>query len=370
MTDDDLPELVAHFTNLPDPRAANARHPLTSILTLALCAVISGADTFTEIEQYALAKQSWFERTIALPHGIPTHDTFRRVFMILEPSVWQERFLAWTTTLLLPASDTPAEVIAIDGKRARRSADTDNAFAALHTVSAFAAEYGVVLAQEQVPAATNETRIIPALLAGLNVAGATVTIDAAGTYKDIAWTLREQHAHYVLALKRNHPALLDDVQWLMSEHAREPDWRVTSEGHGRKEVREAWLVTDLALIHEGHPGWRDLAGVARVRATREVQGAVSVTDRYFLTSLTDVEALAYAVRAHWSIENGLHWVLDVVFREDQSRARTAHAQANLVTVRHLALNLLKRETSVTASVKSKRLRAAVDDTYLLRVLNA
>lgn len=372
MTPDDLPELVVHFTNLPDPRASNARHPLQSILTLAICAVISGADTFTEIEHYAQAKKPWFDEFLPLPHGIPSHDTFRRAFMILPPTLWQERFASWARSLPLPDTDAPTDTVAVDGKVARGSGSKDEPFTALRTISAWAAEHGVVLAQEQVPAGSNETRALPEFLAFLDLAGATVTIDAAGTYKDVAWVIREKQAEYVLALKNNHPTLLEDAQWLVGQHKDEqdPEWRITSEGHGRHEVREAWLVTDLSFLEADHGDWPDLAGVARVRSTRTVRGETSVTDRYFLTSLTDVETVAHAVRAHWGIENGLHWVLDVVFREDQHRARSEHAQANLVTLRHLAVNLLKRESSVRGSIKSKRLRAAADNDYLLKVLTA
>lgn len=372
MTPDDLPKLVTHFVSVPDPRAHNTRHPISSLLTIAICAVISGADTFTEIEHYGHAKHTWFEQFLALPYGIPSHDTFRRVFMILPATLWHERFASWTRSLLLPDTGAPTEVIAIDGKAARGSGSKDEPFTALRTISAWAAEHGLVLAQEQVPEGTNETRALPEFLALLELAGATVTIDAAGTHKDVAWVIREKKADYVLALKNNHPTLLEDAAWLFKEHTREgePEWRITSEGHGRKEVREAWLLSDLAFLEVDHGDWRDLAGVGRVRATRTLRGETRVTDRYFLTSLTDVEALAHAVRAHWRIENGLHWVLDVVFREDQHRARTEHAQANLVTLRHLAVNLLKREPSVQGSIKSKRLRAAADNSYLLRVLNA
>ena len=357
----ELPELLAHFTVVPDPRAQNVKHKLIDILAIAICAVICGANTFTEIAQYGQGKQASLRKFLELENGIPSHDTFRRVFMVLDAAAWQGVFFAWTRSLVLEQTDSPIEVRAVDGKFSRASG--------LHTVSVWASEHHVVLAQEQVPNKTNEITVIPELLEVLDIAGTTVTIDAAGTQKQIAWTAREHHANYVLALKGNHPQLFEDVKWLFEQCDDAPHWFSTERGHGRTEAREVWLLDDLSFL-EDTSAWRDLAGIARVRCTREIKGELSVNDRYFLTSLTDVNALAHAVRAHWGIENSLHWILDVAFDEDANRARTEHAQANLVTLRHLALNQLKRETSLKASIKTKRMRAGWDDDYLLKVLHA
>ena len=361
MNEYELPRLLAHFTVIPDPRAHNVCHKLEDILVIAICAVIGGANSFSEIEQYGEAKESWLKKTLELSNGIPSHDTFRRVFMLLEAEAWQGVFFDWTRALVLEPTTSPTEVLAVDGKFSRASG--------LHTVSVWASEHHVVLAQQQVADKTNEITVIPELLEVLDIAGTTVTIDAAGTQKHIAWVIREHHADYALALKANHKHLFEDVKWLFAQHESTPHWTTCTKGHGRTETRDTWLLTDLSFL-ENVSAWRDLAGVARVRGTREVNGEVSVYDRYFLTSLTNAETLAYAVRSHWGIENGLHWVLDVAFSEDQSRARTDHAQANLVTLRHLALNQLKREKSLKASVKAKRMRAGWDDHYLLRVLHA
>jgi len=362
-----VPKLVATFTRVPDPRASNARHNLSDILTIAICAVISNADTFTDIEAYGHSKEAWFREFLALPNGIPSHDTFNRVFAILDREVLQRCFLDWVRSLDLPEPDTPVETIAVDGKTARRS--TDDGLAALHTVSAWASERGVVLGQAQVDEKSNEITALPDLLEPLDIAGATVTTDAMGTQKQIAWTIREHHGDYVLALKRNHSRLHDDVAWLFDQQGA-PAWRQETQGHGREEIREAWLSTDIDFLEQQErASWRDLRAVVKIRGTRIVDGKVSVQDRYFLTSHTDVEKVAHAVRAHWGIENGLHWVLDVAFGEDQSRARLNHAQANLVTLRHLALSLLKQETSFKAGIKAKRKRAGWDEDYLLRVLN-
>jgi len=356
MIEEELPNLLTHFAAVPDPRAHNVCHKPEEVLAIAICAVICGADSFTEIEQYGQAKRDGLAKFLELKNGIPGHDTFRRVFMLLDAKAWQGVFFEWTRGLVLERIVSPTEVLAVDGKWSRRSG--------LHTVSVWGSEHHVVLAQQQVPDTTNEATVIPELLEVLDLAGTMVTIDAAGTQKQIAWTIREHHADYVLALKANHKQLFEDVKWLFAQHDDAPHCSTTSKGHGRIETRDVWLLGNLDFL-ENVSAWRELAGVARVRSTRETAGDVTVHERYFLTSLTDVDTLAYAVRAHWGIENSLHWVLDVAFGEDQSSARTEHAQANLVTLRHLALNQLKRETSLKASVKAKRMRAGWDDDYLL-----
>ena len=361
MNEQEIPKLLAHFTVVPDPRAHNVCHKLEDILVIAICAVISGADTFNEIEQYGQGKQAWLERMLALPNGIPSHDTFRRVFMLLDAEAWQGVFFRWTQSLDLAKQASPTEVRAVDGKWSRASG--------LHTVSVWASEHHVVLAQQQVADKSNEITAIPELLEGLALAGTTVTIDAAGCQTQIAWTIREQGADYALALKANHKYLFEDVRWLFEQHQEAAHWSTHARGHGRTETREVWLLTELDFL-ENTSAWRGLAAVAKIRSTCEIDGEKSVSERYFLTSLTDAHTLAYAVRAHWGIENGLHWTLDVAFREDESRARTQNAQANLVTLRHLALNQLKLESSLKASIKAKRSRAGWDDDYLLKVLHA
>lgn len=361
LVEQELPNILAHFTIVPDPRAHNVCHKLTDILVIAICAVICGANTFTEMAQYGQGKEVKLKRFLELKNGIPSHDTFRRVFMVLDAQAWQGVFFAWTRSLVFEQTDRPTEVRAVDGKFSRASG--------LHTVSVWASEHHVVLAQEQVPDKSNEITVIPELLEVLDIAGTTVTIDAAGTQKQIAWTVREHLADYVLALKGNHPKLFEDVKWLFAQCEDAPHWSNREKGHGRLETREVWLLDDLSFL-ENTSAWRDLTGVARVRCTRELKGELSVNDRYFLTSLSDVDALAHAVRAHWGIENSLHWILDVAFDEDANRAKTDHAQANLVTLRHLAVNQLKREASLKASIKTKRMRAGWDDDYLLKVLHA
>ena len=360
MLEERLPDLIERFAVIQDPRAQNVSHKVTDILVIAICAVICGANSFTEIEQYGQGKESWLSEFLELKHGIPSHDTFRRVFMILDASIWQSIFTDWAEGLRVGKVESPTEVLAVDGKWSRASG--------LHTVSVWAAEHHIVLAQEQVADKTNEITVIPNLLETLDIADTTITIDAAGTQKQIAWTIREHHGNYVLALKANHKQLFEDVKWLFEQHQAEADWSTQTKGHGRLETRELWLIEDLDFLGT-KVAWRDLKAVVKVKSTRLIKGETSTANRYFLTSLNDPETLAYAIRKHWAIENNLHWTLDIAF-DDANAAKAENAQANLITLRHLSLNQLKRESSLKASIKAKRKRAGWDNDYLLKVLYA
>lgn len=371
------PGLLEHLADLPDPRSPRGvRHKLTDIVCVSLLAVICGANTFADIHQYALAHRPWLETFLELPSGVPSQDTFERLFAALNPAAWQGRFLAWTRSLCLPElGPGEDEVLAVDGKTARGSRVQGTR--PLHTVSVWSSQYEIVLARAAVDNKENEIVVLPELLETVGVAGAVVTTDAMGCQKSVAWAVREHHGHYLLALKDNHPKLAEDVRWLF-EHAEGIGWdkvehshtKTFDKGHGREETRECWVLTDLEII-SGREAWRDLAGVARVRSTRVVGEQTSREDRYYLTSLPcDSGRVLRASRLHWGIENGLHWVLDVAFDEDGSRARIKNTQANLVAVRHLALGLLKRDTMVKAGVKAKRLRAGWDRAYLLKLLES
>ena len=357
----ELSELLLVFTSVPDPRSHNVCHKLSEILVIAICAVICGANSFTEIEQYGEGKEAWLSEFLELKNGIPSHDTFRRVFMILDASVWQNIFRDWSQSLRLSKVESPTEVLAIDGKWSKASG--------LHTVSVWAAEHNILLAQEQVPDKTNEITVIPELLETLDIVGTTITIDAAGTQKQIAWTIREHHGDYVLALKANHKHLFEDVKWLFEQNQSEPNWSTQTKGHGRLETRDLWLIDDLDFL-EDKAAWRDLKAIVKIKSTRLIKGERSTAHRYFLSSLNDPEKLAYAIRTHWAIENNLHWTLDIAFDDDANPVKVENAQANLVTLRHLSLNQLKRESSLKASIKAKRKRAGWDNDYLLKVLHA
>jgi len=369
--------LVEHFADMTDPRQARGiRHALSDIITISILAVICGADSYSQIHQYALGNEDWLKTFLKLPSGIPSQDTFERVFSILDPQVWQARFLNWRRTLVLeelPEGDTD-EILAIDGKTARGSAA--DGMAGLHTVSIWSSQFELVLAQQHVPEKSNEITVIPELLETTTIAGAIVTADAMGCQKDVAWAAREHHAHYLLALKDNHPTLHEDVQNHF-DYAQKVDWRLPysytqtfDRGHGREELRECWVLKAPTFLHEVS-SWRDLHSIVRVRSQRTLNGKTTEQTRYFVTSLPlDAERALRAARYHWGIENGLHWVLDVAFAEDASRARLKNAQATWVALRHLAISLLKRDKTLKVGVEAKRKRAGWDRRYLLKLLEA
>jgi predicted transposase YbfD/YdcC len=375
MTESPRATLADHFAALTDPRSDHTkRHLLLDILTIALCAILSGADEWVAMEAYGKAKQEWLETFLALPNGIPSHDTFGRVFAALDPDQFQACFLAWvqaTVTL------TEGTVIACDGKTVRRSHDRGAGKAPVHMVSAWASAQHLVLGQRVVDEKSNEITAIPALLALLLVKGCIVTLDAMGCQTAIAAQIVDKGADYVLALKENHETIYHEVVHLFAdaeatgfaEYAADAAQTVDS-GHGRVEIRRYWTISDPATLTHVDPDgqWGRLGSIGMVEGERRVRGTVSRERRYYLTSLSDAATFGRAVRAHWGIENGLHWVLDIAFREDESRARVGASAENLVVVRQMALNLLKQERTAKVGIKNKRLKAAWDEQYLLKVL--
>ena len=373
MEDSAGPTIQAYFAEITDPRVERTKlHLLVDILVIAICAVLCGADTWVEMEAYGNAKEQWLRQFLALPHGIPSHDTFGRVFARLKPEELQRCFLRWIQAV---REVTHGEVVAIDGKTLRRSFDRAAGKGAIHMVSAWASTNRVVLGQQKVDEKSNEITAIPALLRLLEVKGCIVTIDAMGCQKAIARTIVEQEADYVLALKANHGFLYDEVQrffrWARQRQFGDVPHHYyhTIDGeHGRIEERHYWLVSELGWLAEKKE-WVGLGSIGLVERQRTVDGATTVEEHYYLTSLAgDAEQFGNAVRTHWSIENGLHWVLDVVFQEDQSRLRRDHAAQNFAVLRHLALSLLRREPTCPNGIKVKRLKAAWDEQYLTRVL--
>lgn len=365
-----------HFAALDDPRVERTkRHQLLDIVTIALCGVICGAESWVEIAQFGQAKEAWLRTFLALPNGIPSHDTFGRVFAALDPAQFETCFLSWIQAL---AAHAPHPTIAIDGKTLRRSHDRTNGKGALQVVSAWVSANHLLLGQARVPEQTHETTALPTLLETLALDGCLVTLDAAGTHPAIARQLVDQGADYVLALKDNLPTLCQDVAEVFAGGRADgfvgttPATTETLEkDHGRLERRRYWLLTDpeyLAWLDE-EGVWPELAGVGMVEAERRLGATVTRERRYYLTSRADdVQAFADAIRSHWGIENGLHWVLDVAFREDESRVRTGHAAANLAGLRRLALHLLRHESTAKIGLKAKRLKAGWDHGYLLKVL--
>jgi predicted transposase YbfD/YdcC len=342
--------------------------------------VICGADSWVEVERFGHAKEDWLRTFLGLPNGIPCHDTFGRVFARLDPQAFERCFLNWVRSL---AGEAAAQVVAIDGKTLRRSHDHSAGTAALHMVSAWATASRLVLGQVAVAAKSNEITAIPALLRVLDLQGATVTIDAMGCQTAIARAIREREADYVLALKDNHPTLAAAVADTFSL-ARANDFadlaptqhayvQTIDKGHGRVEVRRYWTISDPALLTYLDPqgAWAGLRSIGLVEAERRIGSTVTVESRYYLCSLGgEVRAFASAARGHWGVENGLHWILDIAFREDESRVRVGHGAHNLGVLRHIALNLLRQERTAKCGVKAKRLMAGWDESYLLKVLGA
>lgn len=359
--------LARCFADLPDPRVDRTkRHLLVDILAIALCAVIAGADTWEEVEQFGRAKHGWPKRFLALPHGIPSHDTFYRVFVALDPHAFGECFGRW---MAAACAVTGLKHIAVDGK-AVRGTPKATASGCLHLVSAWATANGVTLGQEAVAAHSNEIAAIPALLAALDLAGALVTIDAAGCQTEVAARIRAQGGHYLLAVKDNQPTLHAAVRGLFeAELGRDYagcDTHATEEsGHGRDEGRYVAVLADPVGLPAGWPG---VAAVVEVTRQRTAGGKASCESSYYLSSFVGpAAALGRLIRDHWAIENGLHWVLDVAFREDERQTRAGHAGENLARVRRVATSLLKR-VAAKGSIKAKRLRSGWDDDFLLAVL--
>jgi predicted transposase YbfD/YdcC len=372
---------------VPDPRIQRTkRHLLVDILFITLAAVLAGAEDCVNIAEFARLKHAWFAQWLALPNGIPSHDTFNRVLARLDPDALNGCFLSWIEPLRdkLRAAQNAAqpEIIACDGKQLKGSKDTANAKSALNVVSAWATKTRLVLGQVAVEDKSNEITALPELLALVDIAGCVVTADAMGTQKAIAKQIIAQQADYVLALKDNHPALSEAVR-LFFEHAAGQKFEGLcclsllehDLGHGRKEERRYWLLQlPEGLAWQDERGeWAGLQSIGRVESVRTSAGGTSQAVRYFLCSLPaytqkDVRLFARSVRRHWGIENRLHWVLDIAFREDACRLRKDHAPENLAIIRHIALNLLRQDTTSKIGVKNRRLKAGWDLDYLESLL--
>lgn len=358
------------FADVTEPRDSNRRHKLIDIITIALCAVICAADTWEDIEEFGNTRKEWFEKFLELPHGIPAHDTFARVFASMDPQEFQQAFLKWVEAV---KTVTKERIVAIDGKTLRRSYEKDKS--PLHLVSAWACENKMVLGQVKTREKSNEITAIPELLKVLELQGCIVTIDAMGCQKEIVRTIVEKNADYVLGLKGNQGTLHEDVKLYFedcraSEFRDSPyDYHETIDGdHGRIETRRYFMTSDIDWLADKDL-WKNLSSIVMVERERYVNGETSKETSYYVTSLSrNPERVARAVRGHWGIENSLHWVLDIAFREDESRIRKDHAPANFAIIRHMALNLLRKETSTKRSIKTKRLKAGWDMGYLERIL--
>lgn len=359
--------ILEHFRVLPDPRKAGhgmQQHALLDIVVITVLAVICGADTWIEIHDFGVNKKKWLQQFLILENGIPSHDTFGRVFSVLDPQAFQKCFFEWTQTL---RETTHGEVVALDGKTIRRAHTKGGR--PIHIVSAFATANGIALGQLQVDAKTNEITVIPNLLDMLMLKGCIVTTDAMGCQGWIVKKIVENKGEYVLAVKGNQDRLLRDTTAIFDKNITDTDYVCTSEkAHGREEIRECWVSTNMNSISDIEK-WDGLKSVARITDTRTINGKKTIATRYFISSLKqDAGEILRVVRAHWKVENSLHYTLDIAFREDESRIRIGHAARNLALVRKLALNLLRREKTATSGVKAKRLQAGWSNEYLLKVL--
>ena len=383
--------LTQHFAHLEDPRVERTRlHLLLDVVVIALCAVIAGAESWDDIALFGETKAAWFASFLALPNGIPSHDTFNRVFAALDPEQFRAGFAAWMQAV---AQVVPAQVIALDGKTVRGSHDRAHGKRAIHMVSAWASANRLVLTQVKVEAKANELGAIPQVLRALALSGCIVTLDALGCQREIAQQVLEQQADYVLSLKANQSDLLEEVvdcftladadTYVGVRH----DWQETlTKQHGRIERRQHTVISDPAHLAwlQAAQHWPGLQALGRVQAERrrlpspegeaEAEAPTREVRYYLLSRVLSAQQFGAAVRSHWGIENQVHWVLDVTFGEDQSRIRAGHAAENVVALRHIALNLLRHAPAPgrakTPSLKAKRLRAGWDTSYLLRVLSA
>ncbi|MGL4609414.1 MAG: ISAs1 family transposase [Trueperaceae bacterium] len=372
--------IIEHFKELPDPRRNQhlVLHKVIDIIVIALCATLAQQDTWEEIADYAEMKVDFLKQFLDLPHGIPSHDTIRRVFSLIDPVAWQVCFAAWMRAM---GKLSRTKLVAIDGKTLRGSKATgtgkrEKELAALELVTAWASENELVLAQLAVKDGSNDITILPELLALLDLDGTTVTIDAIGIQKDVAEQIILQGGDYLLALKSNHGKIYDEATWLFSynleQHVPMAHAETFDVKHGRQETRTCYLMKDFSYLQTTDcnlTAWKNLAAIVVVESTTLRQDKEQTARRFFLTSLReDAATLLERVRKHWSIENQQHYPLDVTFNEDKNRTRKGVAAQNLAALRRLALNLLSLDDDKKRSKRRKRLKALLDDSYLLHLL--
>lgn len=367
--------ISACFGDVRDRRVAGrCLYSLHEVITIAICATLAGAETWVDIETFGKSKLSWLRVFLPLRHGIPSHDTFGNIFAMIDAEEFQRSFGRWIEGVFRV---TEGQVVCIDGKTARRSHDKAIGKDAIHMISAWASQDGITLGQRKVADKSNEITAIPQLLQQLRIKGCIVTIDAIGCQKDIARSIRDKQAEYVLAVKGNQRQLHQDIQqWFACADETGFDnqdydhCQTINKDHGRIEKRQCWVIRDpLAFVYiRQYEGWTDLRAIVRVRRERQLAERTEHSTAYYISSLTaSAECLLSATRQHWAIENRLHWVMDVTFAEDQMRTRQGNSAQNLIALRHIALNILKQDTS-RGSLRQKRYRAALDDKFLLKLL--
>lgn len=362
--------IIKHFENLEDPRVLRTRrHPLVSIIVLAVAGVICNCDSWVEIQEFAKTKKKFFENFLSLPGGIPSHDTLGRVFSVLDARAFQDCFVSWVKELV---GINQGKVVAIDGKTVRGSHNRTSGKSAIHMVSAWVSENSVVLGSVKTEAKSNEITAIPELLKLLLLDGCIVTIDAIGCQKTIVSEIIKKNSDYCIAVKENQHQLHEGIKESFKGHLQTKEvetYETLEKSHGRMEKRKYTLITDQEYLDYLNPkgAWKNLKSIGQVESKRTVNGVTSKEKRYYILSVNEVKQFAEAVRNHWGIENKLHWVLDVIFKEDQSRVRTGQADQNLCVLRHMAVNLIRQNKS-KGSVKTKRLKSGWDENFLVEVL--
>jgi len=364
---------LEHFGDLADPRMdRQKRHSLMDVLFIAICAVICGAQSFVDMEDFGKAKLDWFGERLELANGIPSHDTFRRVFSLIEPDGFRLCFTRWAQAI---SEAVGGDIIALDGKCLRRSFDTATGLSAVHVLNAWSCANDFCLCQLKVDGKSNEITAMPELLKLLDIRGSVVTADALHCQKEIANQIVELGGDYVLAVKSNQPLLHEDIKLFFDDSLVEGfDVRYgfrerVDYGHGRTENRKYWAVAVGELDWFKHTDdWRSLASIACVESTRRTRESESVERRYFITSLTGIRKIATSIRCHWNVENKLHWVMDVDFDEDSCRVRADHAPQNVALLRQIAHNLIKQESSKNVSVRRKIKKAGWDNDFLARIV--
>lgn len=361
--------ILTFARSIPEHRMERRKlHPVENIVFIALCAVICGADTWEDINDFGHAKKDFFKGILHLEHGIPSPDTFNRFFAGLNPGVFESRFMEWVSELCRQNSG----IVAIDGKTVRGSKKQGNK-SALHMVSAFATANHLVLGQRKTEQKSNEITAIPELLEVLDIEGCTITIDAMGCQREIAKTIVEKKADYILAVKENQKELHSNIgdSFRLVPKQKQVSYEDLDMGHGRIETRLCTVINDLSLVF-GKENWEKLTTLVKLESTRthKATGEIQQETRYFISSQKpDAKEIAAGIRSHWGIENNLHWQLDVSFNEDKSRKRDRNAAENYSVITRMALNMIKNEKTSKRSVKGKRLKAGWDNNYLLLLLN-